>query len=84
MLSVTFRIDFKVLLLVYKSLNGRRPRYIAYLITKYKSNCPQIIRIKSVEIARVNFKQDLQKRSDVLKRSLHLHTYIYIYTQCSA
>ncbi len=38
MLSVTFRIDFKVLLLVYKSLNGRRPQYIADMITEYKPN----------------------------------------------
>ncbi len=52
MLSVTFRIDFKILLLVYKSLSGQRSRSIADMVTEYKSNCPQIIRIKSVEIAR--------------------------------
>ncbi len=39
-LSVTFRIDFKVLLLVYKSLNGLRPKYIADMLTEYKPNRP--------------------------------------------
>ncbi len=39
-LPVTFRIDFKVLLLVYKSLNGLGPKYIADMLTEYKSNRP--------------------------------------------
>ncbi len=34
-LPVTFRIDFKVLLLVYKSLNGLGPKYIADILTEY-------------------------------------------------
>ncbi len=34
-LPVTFRIDFKVLLLVYKSLNGLGPKYIADMLTEY-------------------------------------------------
>ncbi len=32
-LPVTFMIDFKVLLLVYKSLNGLGPKYIADILT---------------------------------------------------
>ncbi len=39
-LPVTFRIDFKVLLLVYKSLNGLGPKYIADMLTEYKPNRP--------------------------------------------
>ncbi len=35
-LPVTFRIDFKVHLLVYKSLNGLGPKYIADMLTEYK------------------------------------------------
>ncbi len=35
-LPVTFRTDFKVLLLVYKLLNGLGPRYIADMPTEYK------------------------------------------------
>ncbi len=35
-LPVTFRIDFKELLLVYKSLNGLGPKYIADMLTEYK------------------------------------------------
>ncbi len=31
-LPVTFRIDFKVLLLIYKSLNGLGPKYIADML----------------------------------------------------
>ncbi len=46
-LPVTFRIDLKVLLLVYKSLNGLGPKYIADIITEYKQST-QIIRIESV------------------------------------
>ncbi len=37
-LPVTFRIDFKVLLLVYKSLNGLGPKYIADTLIEYKPN----------------------------------------------
>ncbi len=40
-LPVTFRIDFKVILLVYKSLNGLGPKYIADMLTEYKPNRPQ-------------------------------------------
>ncbi len=39
-LPVTFRIDSKVLLLVYKSLNGLGPKYIADMLTEYKPNRP--------------------------------------------
>src|SRR4029434_1502881 len=34
-LPVTFRIDFKVLLLTYKALNGLGPSYIANSLVKY-------------------------------------------------
>ncbi len=37
-LPVTFRIDFKVILLVYKSLNGLGPKYIADTLIEYKPN----------------------------------------------
>jgi len=37
-LPVTFRIDFKVLLLVNKSFNGLGPQYIAVILTEYKPN----------------------------------------------
>ncbi len=37
-LPVTFRIDFKVLLLIYKSLNGLGPKYIADMLIEYKPN----------------------------------------------
>ncbi len=66
-----FRIDFKVLLLVYKSLNGLGPKYIADMLTEYKQTT-QIIRIESKGftqnkgsplLAIISF----QKRSDVLK-----------------
>ncbi len=42
-----FRIDFKALLLVYISLNGLGPKYIADMLTEYKQTT-QIIRIESV------------------------------------
>jgi len=45
-LPVTFRIDFKVLLLVYKSFNGLGTQYIADLPTE--DQITQIIRISSV------------------------------------
>ncbi len=38
--SVTFRIDFKVLLLLYKSLNDLGPKNIADMLTEYKPNRP--------------------------------------------
>ncbi len=39
-LPVTFRMDFKVLLLVYKSLNGLGPKYSADMLPEYKPNRP--------------------------------------------
>ncbi len=76
-LPVTFRVDFKVLLLVYKSLNGLGLKYIANMLTEYKPNRP--LRSSQLEIPRVHTKQgesafmppavgtSFQKRSDVLK-----------------
>ncbi len=55
---VTFRIDFKVLLLVYKSLNGLGPRYIADMLTEYKPNRPlRSLGSSQLEIPRVHTKQ---------------------------
>ncbi len=52
--SVTFRIDFKVLLLIYKSLNGLGPKYTADMLTEYKPNRP----LCSVETPSVHTKQE--------------------------
>ncbi len=57
-LPVTFRIDFKVLLLVYKSLNGLGPKYIADMLTEYKPNRPlRSVGSSQLEIPRVHSKQ---------------------------
>ncbi len=58
-LPVTFRIDFKVLLLVYKSLNGLGPKYIADMLTEYKPNRPlRSLGSIQLEIPRVHTKQE--------------------------
>ncbi len=50
-------IDFKVLLLVYKSLNCLRPKYIADMITDYKPNRTlRSVGSSQLEIQRVNTK----------------------------
>ncbi len=46
-LPVTIRIYFKVLLIIYKSLNGLGPKYIADMLTEYKPTT-QISGIESV------------------------------------
>ncbi len=57
-LPVTFRIDFKVLLLVYKSLNGIGPKYMADILTEYKPNRPlRSLGSSQLEIPRVHTKQ---------------------------
>ncbi len=57
-LPVTFRIDFKVLLLVYKSLNGLGPKYIADMLTEYKPNRPlRSLGLSQLETPRVHTKQ---------------------------
>ncbi len=57
-LPVTFRIDFKVLLLVYKSLNGLGPKYVADMLTEYKPNRPlRSLGPSQLEIPRVHTKQ---------------------------
>ncbi len=78
-LPVTFRIYFKVLLLVYKSLNSLGHKYIADMLTEYKPNRPlRSLGSSQLEIPRVHTKQgesafsyfaarSFQKRSDVLK-----------------
>ncbi len=57
-LPVTFRIDFNVLLLVYKSLNGLGPKYIADMLTEYKPNRPlRSVGSSQLEIPRVHTKE---------------------------
>ncbi len=57
-LPVTFRIDFKVLLLVYKSLDGLGPKYMADMLTEYKPNRPlRSLGSSQLEIPRVHTKQ---------------------------
>ncbi len=51
-------IDFKVLLLVYKSLNGLGPKYIADMLTEYKPNRPlRSVGSSQLEIPRFHTKQ---------------------------
>ncbi len=57
-LPVTFRVDFKVLLLIYKSLNGIGHKYIADMLTEYKSNRPlRLLGSSQLEMPRVHTKQ---------------------------
>ncbi len=57
-LPVTFRIDFKVLLLVYKPLNGLGPKYTADMLAEYKPNRPlRSVGSSQLEIPRVHTKQ---------------------------
>ncbi len=57
-LPVTFRIDFKVLLLIYKSLNGLGPKYMADMFTEYKPNrALRSLGSSQLEIPRVHTKQ---------------------------
>ncbi len=54
----TFRIDFKVLILVYKSLNGLGPKYVADMLTEYKPNrALRSLGSSQLEIPRVHTKQ---------------------------
>ncbi len=70
-LPVTFRIDFKVLLLVYKSLNGLGPKYIADMLTEYKPNRPlRSLGSSQLEIPRVHTKQGESAFSYYAARSL--------------
>ncbi|MGL5102553.1 MAG: hypothetical protein ACRC6N_08445, partial [Plesiomonas sp.] len=57
-LPVTFRINFKVLLVVYKSLNGLGPKYISDMLIEYKPI--RLLRSSGssqLEITRVHSKQ---------------------------
>jgi len=56
--TVTFRIDFKVLLLVYKSFNGLGPQYIADMLTENKPNrsLRSLVVSHQLDIPRVHFK----------------------------
>ncbi len=50
---------FKVLLLVYKSLNGLGPQYIADMLTEYKPNrALRSVASSQLEIPRVHSKQE--------------------------
>ncbi len=58
-LPVTFKIDFKVLLLVYKSQNGVGPKYIADMLTEYNPNRPlRSVESSQLEIPSVHTKQE--------------------------
>ncbi len=58
-IPVTFSIDFKVLLLVYKSLNGLEPKYIADMLREYRPSRPlrSFGSSQLLEIPRVHSKQ---------------------------
>ncbi len=57
-LPVTFRINFKVLLLTHWSLSGLGPKYIADMLTEYKPNRPlRSLGLSQLEIPRVHTKQ---------------------------
>ena len=47
-LPVVFRIDFKILLLVYKARNGLAPSYLSDCLFKYEPN--RILRSSSAEL----------------------------------
>ncbi len=56
--TFVYCIDFKVLLLVYKSLNGLGPKYIADMLTEYKPNRPlRSLGSSQLEMPRVHTKQ---------------------------
>ncbi len=66
---VTFRIDFKVLLLVYKSLNGLGSKYIADMLTEYKPNKPlRSVGSSQLEIPRVHTKQGESQLESAFRR----------------
>ncbi len=77
--TFVYCIDFKVLLLVYKSLNGTWHKCIADMLTEYKPNRPLgSVASSQLEMPRVHTKQgesafsyyirtSFQKSSDVLK-----------------
>ncbi len=67
-LPVIFRIDFKVILLVYKSLNGLGPKYIADILTEYKLN--RLLRSLRSSQLRVHTKQGQSAFSYYAARSL--------------
>ncbi len=67
---VAFRIDFKELLLIYKSLNGLGPKYISDMLAKYKPNRPlRSLGSSRLEIPRVHTKQGESAFSYLAARS---------------
>ncbi len=57
-LHLGFLFYFKVLLLIYKSLNGLGPKYIVDMLTEYKHNRPlRSLGSSQLEIPRVHTKQ---------------------------
>ncbi len=56
-LPVTFRIDFKILLLIYKSLNCLGSKCIADILTEYKPNRLRSVGSSQLEIQRFHTKQ---------------------------
>ncbi len=65
-LPVIFRIDFKVLLLVYKSLNGLEPKYMADMLSEFKPNRP----LRSVGSSQLEIPGFTQKKGSLLLASL--------------
>jgi len=58
MIDLILMIDFEVLLLVYKSLNGLGPKYVADMLTEYKPNRPlRSVGWSQLEILRIHTKQ---------------------------
>lgn len=53
-LPVKYRIDFKILLTVYKSLNGAAPPYVSDILTEYtpdrhlRSSCKALLNIPHI------------------------------------
>ncbi len=39
-LPIKYRIDFKILLIIYKALNGLAPQYLSELLSHYSPPCP--------------------------------------------
>ena len=57
-LPVAFRIDFKILLLVYKALNGQAPLYLSDCVPKYVPNRPlRSANTDQLEVPKMNYKK---------------------------
>ena len=95
-LPVHQRIDFKVLMLVYKAPNGLAPKYISYLLTHYEPSRPlrffyqfpesepNMEKLHSASMLHMSATNS-QKASDQLKHSVYLSpSWRYIYFQLNS